>query len=394
MGEQAPPNFNPSVSLLSGGESATITAVQGGGGFNPDVSMLSGGEGAIIQAVKGGVRLPKALRDLASRFTRLTPERDVFDENNDDLSTIPENEHENENNNNKPKAKAKSNSVNEDEDEGEGEGKDEGEDEIRENEENNDNSVVAQENKNQNQNENDNEDNKEEEENNNNNIGDANNVNDEEEEEEEEEEEDEDEEEDEEEEDEEDGENEKPSIKNNKSKNIDVEIGGIKYDIRPATDETKAKWASGDYSPGEREFMKSIELTEDLLQETFGSQWVTEVAKFFETLVNASCFKEFTLLTKTECEGAREFTKKVHLKLYEKMLKKMTGEDLNSNGSSVQANPNENDEDEENGNSVQANPNENDEDEENGNSVTVQPNRGGSRRRSLPSIGGFKSLHL
>ena len=59
MGDQAPPNFNPSVSLLSGGESATIMPVQGGGSlsggmFNPDATLLSGGEGATIQAVKGG----------------------------------------------------------------------------------------------------------------------------------------------------------------------------------------------------------------------------------------------------------------------------------------------------------------------------------------------------
>ena len=53
MGDQAPPNFNPSVSLLNGGENARIMPVQGGG-FNPDVTLLSGGEGAIIQAVRGG----------------------------------------------------------------------------------------------------------------------------------------------------------------------------------------------------------------------------------------------------------------------------------------------------------------------------------------------------
>ena len=58
MGDQAPPNFNPSVSLLSGGESVQITAVQGGGSL-ADVSMLSGGEGAIIQPVRGGAGILK-----------------------------------------------------------------------------------------------------------------------------------------------------------------------------------------------------------------------------------------------------------------------------------------------------------------------------------------------
>ncbi len=61
MGDQAPPNFNPSVSLLSGGESVPITAVQGGGSL-ADVSMLSGGEAAFIQPVRGGAGILKKAR--------------------------------------------------------------------------------------------------------------------------------------------------------------------------------------------------------------------------------------------------------------------------------------------------------------------------------------------
>ena len=76
MGDQAPPNFNPSVSLLSGGESVTITPIQGGGGLD-DVSMLSGGEGAVIQPVKGGA--------LINRIRKLSifPPKPVDDDDTD-----------------------------------------------------------------------------------------------------------------------------------------------------------------------------------------------------------------------------------------------------------------------------------------------------------------------
>lgn len=54
-----PPNYNPNDSLLSGGDSAKIIPVQGGGfmpggNYNADASLLSGGENAKIIPVQGG----------------------------------------------------------------------------------------------------------------------------------------------------------------------------------------------------------------------------------------------------------------------------------------------------------------------------------------------------
>ena len=129
--------------------------------------------------------------------------------------------------------------------------------------------------------------------------------------------------------------------------------------------------------------MKTIELTEDLLQETFGKLWMESVADFFKNLVNASCFKDSVLLTKKECEDAREFTKKIHLKLYERLLKKMRGpepekevEEENSNTASVEGQNDGNRNVEENNDGM----------------VEAERSQEGGRR--LPSIGGFKSLHL
>ncbi len=61
MSGTPPPNYNPNDSLLSGGDSAKIIPVQGGGSltdvpnsYNPDASLLSGGETAKIIPVQGG----------------------------------------------------------------------------------------------------------------------------------------------------------------------------------------------------------------------------------------------------------------------------------------------------------------------------------------------------
>ena len=61
MSGTPPPNYNPNDSLLSGGDSAKIIPVQGGGSlsdvptsYNPDASLLSGGETAKILPVQGG----------------------------------------------------------------------------------------------------------------------------------------------------------------------------------------------------------------------------------------------------------------------------------------------------------------------------------------------------
>jgi len=54
----APPGYNPSDSLLSGG-TTPITAVMGGGGASD--SLLSGGDSAVIQGVQGGGKAKRAL---------------------------------------------------------------------------------------------------------------------------------------------------------------------------------------------------------------------------------------------------------------------------------------------------------------------------------------------
>jgi hypothetical protein len=63
MSGTPPPNYNPNDSLLSGGDSAKIIPVQGGGfmpsgNYNADVSLLSGGEDAKIIPVQGGGNPP------------------------------------------------------------------------------------------------------------------------------------------------------------------------------------------------------------------------------------------------------------------------------------------------------------------------------------------------
>ena len=99
--------------------------------------------------------------------------------------------------------------------------------------------------------------------------------------------------------------------------------------------------------------------------------WKGEFAKFLKNIGHSSCFKDSLLLTKAECEDTRIFTQKVHLKIYERLLKKV--ENDTSNDNSVEAQLNEN--------------------EDRARQEIINEHEGG-RRRGLPSIGGFKSLHL
>ena len=333
MGDQAPPNFNPSVSLLSGGESVRIMPVQGGGSlsggmFNPDATLLSGGEGAIIQAVKGGANNDEngngGVEERLKKTTILQKIKKSVGWRNKQTNKGLVNEQE---------ADEK-----EDEDE-ENENEDE-ENEDEENEENENEENEDEENEENEDKENEDEENEDEE--------------------------------------------ELPGTSRHESKDIKIRVDGIKFEIRPFNEVTYNEWQNGNYSKGEKKFMETIELTENLLQETFGQKWMEKVADFFKNLVNASCFKDSVLLTKKECEDTREFTKKVHLKLYERLLKKMRGpepekeiEEENSNTASVEGQNDGNRGIEENNDGM----------------VDANTRQEGGRRR-LPSIGGFKSLHL
>ena len=96
--------------------------------------------------------------------------------------------------------------------------------------------------------------------------------------------------------------------------------------------------------------------------------------QFLKNIGHSSCFKDSVLLTKAECEDTRIFTQKVHLKLYENLLKKFELENDTSNSNSTEGVSNE----------------ENDEERK----KIINEQDGGRRKQRLPSIGGFKSLHL
>ncbi len=76
MSGTPPPNYNPNDSMLSGGDSAKIIPVQGGGfmpggNYNADVSLLSGGEDAKILPVQGGGKPPTAAEQKAASIKLL-----------------------------------------------------------------------------------------------------------------------------------------------------------------------------------------------------------------------------------------------------------------------------------------------------------------------------------
>jgi hypothetical protein len=94
MSGTPPPNYNPNDSLLSGGDSAKIIPVQGGGSltdvptsYNPNASLLHGGDDAKIMPVQGGgkpgdpeVAPPPA--PVASSSSALSPSLESIEEIN------------------------------------------------------------------------------------------------------------------------------------------------------------------------------------------------------------------------------------------------------------------------------------------------------------------------
>ena len=304
MGDQAPPNFNPSVSLLSGGESVPITAVQGGGSL-ADVSMLSGGEGAIIVPVKGGAGiLKKAGKAIRKRLG--------FKSNNN-LENVEEVNMSNEAKNARKGPPKKTEEEAEEEAEAEVEAN---RNEERKNEEGEE--AEAEE--------------------------------------------------------EEEEEEELPGSSDEEPKDIKISTDGLFFEIRSYNPATSHDWENAEYSEGEKKFKDALELTDELLKQTFGEGWKGEFAKFLKNIGHSSCFKDSVLLTKAECEDTRIFTQKVHLKLYENLLKKFEVENDTSNSNSTEGVSNE----------------ENDEERK----KIINEQDGGRRKRRLPSIGGFKSLHL
>ena len=341
MGDQAPPNFNPSVSLLSGGESVPITAVQGGGSL-ADVSMLSGGEGAIIVPVKGGAGILKKAGKAIRKRLGFKSNNNLENVEEVNMSNEAKNarkgppkktEEEAEANLNEEveanRNEERKNEEGEEEEEGE-EGEEEGEEEVEEEEV--------------------------------------------EEEEVEEGEEGEEIEEEEVEEEEKENEESLPGSSDEAQKDIKISVDGLFFEIRPYNEVTYNDWENAEYSEGEKNFKDALELTDELLKQTFGEGWKGEFAKFLKNIGYSSCFKDSVLLTKAECEDTRIFTQKVHLKLYENLLKKFELENDTSNSNSTEGVSNE----------------ENDEERK----KIINEQDGGRRKQRLPSIGGFKSLHL
>ena len=317
MGDQAPPNFNPSVSLLSGGESVPITAVQGGGSL-ADVSMLSGGEAAIIVPVRGGAGiLKKAGKAIKKRLgfksnnnLENVEEVNMSNEAKNARKGPPKKTEEEAEANLNEEVEANRNEERKNE-EGEEEGEEEEEEEVEEEE-------VEEEEK----------------------------------------------------------ENEEslPGSSDEAQKDIKISVDGLFFEIRPYNEVTYNDWENAEYSEGEKNFKDALELTDELLKQTFGEGWKGEFAKFLKNIGYSSCFKDSVLLTKAECEDTRIFTQKVHLKLYENLLKKFELENDTSNSNSTEGVSNE----------------ENDEERK----KIINEQDGGRRKQRLPSIGGFKSLHL
>ena len=96
MSGTPPPNYNPNDSLLSGGETAKILPVQGGGSmipggtYNANASLLSGGDDAKIIPVQGGGQPPGSLESIPEGNNEGTNNQTNDDFDSEAFSTIGE----------------------------------------------------------------------------------------------------------------------------------------------------------------------------------------------------------------------------------------------------------------------------------------------------------------
>jgi hypothetical protein len=349
MGDQAPPNFNPSVSLLHGGESAHITAVQGGGG-SENVTLLSGGEGAQIVPVRGGAK--NSIIDLLSS---LKIDGNDLDE---DLGENTNDFNNNNNNNGGITGKVKrwfGFKKRSDED-------DENDDEYDDDENRPKKKGFMNRVRNA--------------------FGSKS-------------EEDEDEEDDE---DDEDGEGTTKKGKKKPRTHAKVTVEGIAFKIPLYTyEDAFERWEEGDFNEDEMKFLKYIELMDEdnkftILEEVFGDNWKEELANFLKNIGIGSCFKKGAplLLTSAECNRVKEFTDHVHLHLYKEVLK-----DMGVTVPEKAQEPEQEAEAEAEAEAEQEAEPEAEPEAEAQEPKPTEPAKGGRRRSNvLPSIGGFRSLHL
>jgi hypothetical protein len=204
-------------------------------------------------------------------------------------------------------------------------------------------------------------------------------------------------EEDEDEEDDEDDEDGEGTTKKGKKKprtHAKVTVEGIAFKIPLYTyEDAFERWEEGDFNEDEMKFLKYIELMDEdnkftILEEVFGDNWKEELANFLKNIGIGSCFKKGAplLLTSAECNRVKEFTDHVHLHLYKEVLKDM--------GVTVPEKAQEQEQEPEPEQEAEAEP-EAEPEAEAQEPKPTEPAKGGRRRSSvLPSIGGFRSLHL
>ena len=94
------------------------------------------------------------------------------------------------------------------------------------------------------------------------------------------------------------------------------------YRIRiPLEKAVRENWMKGIFTADEVELLNALQLSEDLLIETFGTLgWQVKLADFLEAIVLSNCYQDTRLMTRIECSNSQQFVRKVYFTLYTRTL--------------------------------------------------------------------------
>jgi hypothetical protein len=112
------------------------------------------------------------------------------------------------------------------------------------------------------------------------------------------------------------------------AKEQEIEVNAKTFLIRiPLEKGVRNDWIAGKYSENEVKFFQALQLTPQILSDTFGGQaWKVRLADFLESILLSKCFEDTTLLTKLECSNAQLFVKKVYITMYNRLLSELYDE--------------------------------------------------------------------
>jgi hypothetical protein len=100
------------------------------------------------------------------------------------------------------------------------------------------------------------------------------------------------------------------------AQSVTMNVEGYSFEVRVPmstsnSDAVKIDWMNARFTKDEADLLNALQFTPGLLKRAIGENYKWRLANFLANLTLSSCFKETSLLLKSECDDARLFMRKV-----------------------------------------------------------------------------------